>query len=169
MYIVVKATLYLLAGVPNENDKAENDAAFKNDAPFRSCISKINNMLISNSKHLDMVMPMYNLLEYSDNYSFASGNLWNYCRDDFYDVDVSDNASDGKSFNYKTKIVGETPEIPPQHRNPGDADQPEQLPVLSLNLEVTILLKHLSNFWRSLDLIKNIRGLSWMSHGVIRF
>ena len=60
-----------------------------------------------------MVMPMYNLLEYSDNYSFASRNLWNYCRDNFYDVDVSDNASDGKSFNYKTKIVGETPEIPP--------------------------------------------------------
>ena len=58
--------------------------------------------------------------------------------------------SDGKSFEYKTKIEGETSERPPQPRNPGDADQPAQPPVPSLNIEVTISLTYLINFWRSL-------------------
>ena len=47
---------------------------------------------------------MYNLLKYSQNYSMTSGSLWNYYRDKTDDVD--DNASDGKSFEYRTKIVG---------------------------------------------------------------
>ena len=51
-------------------------------------------------------MPMYYLLEYSQNYSITSGSLWNYYRDEIDDVDY--NASDGKSFKYKTKIVGKT-------------------------------------------------------------
>ena len=77
---------------------------FKNNAPFRSCISKINSTLIDNAEDLDIVMPMYNLLKYSQNYSMTSGSLWNYYRDKTDDVD--DNASDGKSFEYRTKIVG---------------------------------------------------------------
>ena len=52
-------------------------------------------------------MPMYNMLEYSQNYSMTSGNLWNYYRDEIEDVD--NNAPDGKSFKYKTKIVGKKP------------------------------------------------------------
>ena len=51
---------------------------------------------------------MYNLLEYGPNYSMTLGSLWNYNRDKINDVD--DNASDGKSFEYKTKMVGNTPE-----------------------------------------------------------
>ena len=95
-------------------------------------------------------MPMYNLLEYSHNYSMTSRNLWNYYRDG---IDyVNDSASDGKLSNYKTKIVGELPERPPQPGKSGDADQPPQPPVPSLNVEVTIPLKYSSNFWRSLDL-----------------
>ena len=54
-------------------------------------------------------MSMYNLLEYGKNYSMTSGSLWNYCRDEIDGVD--DNASDGKSFEYKTKIVGKTAQI----------------------------------------------------------
>ena len=49
-------------------------------------------------------MPMYNLLEYSQNYSVTSGSLGNYYRDEIDDVDA--NSSEGKSFKYKTKIVG---------------------------------------------------------------
>ena len=64
-YIVVKRTIDLLATAANENDKALKNAAFKNNAPFRSCISKINSILIDNVEGLDIVMPMYNLLEYS--------------------------------------------------------------------------------------------------------
>ena len=74
---------------------------------LRSCISKINITLIDNAEDLDIVMPMYIQLEYSQNYSMTSGKLWNYYRDKI--DDVHDNASDGKSFNYKTKIVGKTP------------------------------------------------------------
>ena len=82
-------------------------------------------------------MPMYNLLEYSQNYSMTSGSLWNCYRDEI--DDVHDNATDGKSFEYKTKIVGNTPE---RSRNEGDANRP---PVPTLNVEVTIPLKYLSN------------------------
>ena len=96
-----------------------------------------------NADDLDIAMPMYNLLEYSQNYFMTSGSLWNYHRDKIDDVD--DNASDGKSFEYKTKIVGNTPGRP---GNKGNANQP---PVPTLIVEVTIPLKYFSNFWKSLD------------------
>ena len=99
--IAAKGTIDLLAAATNENDKAEKDVAFKNNAPFRSCISKINSTLIDNTEYIHIVMPMYNLLEYSQSYSVISGSLWNYYRDIIDDVD--DNASDGKSFKYKKK------------------------------------------------------------------
>ena len=92
--------LLLLPAAANENDKAEKNVAFKNNAPFRSCISKINSTLIDSAEDLDIVMLMYNLLEYSQNYSMALGSLWNY-RDKFDDPD--DNASDGQYINIKQK------------------------------------------------------------------
>ena len=101
-YIVAKGTIDLLAAAANKNDKAENDVAFKSNAPFRLYILKINSTLIDNEQDLDVVMPMYNLLKYSQSYSMTSGNIWNYYRDKIDDVD--DNASDGNSFQYKTKI-----------------------------------------------------------------
>ena len=106
--------------------------------------------MIENAEDLDIVMPMYNLLKYSKNYSMTSGRLWNYYRDEIADVD--DNASDSKSFKYKTKIVGKTPERPPRPSwSPQNADgtqtpQPPQQAVPTLNVEVTISLKCLSNF-----------------------
>ena len=63
VYIVVKRTTDLLANDANENVNAEKDVAFKNNATFRSCILKINNTLIDNAENLNVVMPMYNLLE----------------------------------------------------------------------------------------------------------
>ena len=74
-----------------------------------------------------------------------SGSLWNYYRDEIDDVD--DNASDGKSIEYKTKIIGKTPE---KFGNEKDVNRP---PVPTLNIKVTFLLKYLSNFWRFLDLL----------------
>ena len=53
---------------------------FKNCAPFTSCISKINNTEIDNAEYVDIVMPMYNLIEYSNNYSKTYGSLWKYCK-----------------------------------------------------------------------------------------
>ena len=71
-YIVVKGTIDLLAAAANENDKTQKNVAFKNNAPFRSCISKIKSTLIDNAKYLHIAMSMYNLLEYSQNYSTTS-------------------------------------------------------------------------------------------------
>ena len=139
-YMVLKEGIDLLA-----------DAANEDNAPFRSCIWKINSTLTDNADDLDIVMPMYNLLEYSQNYSMTSGSLWNYYRDEIDDID--DNALDSKSFKYKTKIVGTTPEQPPQPSQNPDEIQPPQPAVPSLNVEATIPLKYLSNFWRFLDLL----------------
>ena len=119
--------------------------AFKNNATFRSCIKKVNSTLIDNAQELDLVMLMHNLLEYIQRYSVTSGCLWNYCRDKI--DNINDNASDGKSFKYKTKIVEKTPA---RSENPGDANRPA---VPTLNIEVTIPLKYLSKFWRFLDLL----------------
>ena len=66
--------------------------------------------------------------------------------------DVGDNASDDKSFKFKTKIVGNTPEKPLQSENQGDANQPAQKATPTSNVEVTAPLKYLGNFWRFLYL-----------------
>ena len=75
-YIVVKGTIT----VEGDNDaKTRNKKLIlKNNAPFRLSISNINNTFIENAEDLDIVRQMYNLLEYSDNYSMTSGSLWNY-------------------------------------------------------------------------------------------
>ena len=85
---------------------------FKNCVPFTNWISKINNEDIDNTKYIDKVMPMYNLIEYSDNYSKTSGSLWRYCKEipavnnDGYILDFNGaNATD--SFNFKNKITGQ--------------------------------------------------------------
>ena len=155
-YIVVKGTIDLLTAAANENDKVQKNVAFKNNAPFRSCISKINSTLIENAEDLDIVMLIYDLLEHSKNYSVASGSLWNYYRDE---IDgAHDNASDGKSFKYKTKIVGKRPERreqPPQPPQNPDGIQPPLPPQPAgpaLNTEAPIPLKYLSNLWRFLNL-----------------
>ena len=62
-FIVVKGTVDLLAASENEIEKPEKEVQFKNNIPFRSCISKTNNTLIDNAEDLDIVMLIYNLLE----------------------------------------------------------------------------------------------------------
>ena len=140
-YIAVKGAIDLLAADANENDKAE-----KNIAPFRSCISKINSTLIDNAEDLDIAMPMYNLLEYSQNYCMTSKSSWKYYRNKVDGFD--DNTSDVKSFEYKTKTVGKTPGRALQPGNPWDANRTAQPAIPSLNAEVIIQLNYLSNFWR---------------------
>ena len=130
-YIVVKGDI-TLEGDNNANKRNKN-LAFKNNAPFINCISKINGVKIDNAEDLDVVMPMYNLLEYSKNYRKTTGSLWNYYRDQPSDP-LSTNS---ESFKYKTSIVGKTPQ---------DNDS-------LTNAEVVIPLKYLSNFWRNLDIL----------------
>ena len=74
-YIVVKGTIDLLAAASNENDKAQKNVIFKNSSPFRSCKTRTNSTFIENAVDLDIVMPVLNLLEYSQHYSMTSGRL----------------------------------------------------------------------------------------------
>ena len=76
-YILVKEKISVNAAANNTNKKA----IFKNCAPFTNCIRKINNTQIDNAEYIVVVMPMYSLIEYSDNYSKISGSLWQYCKD----------------------------------------------------------------------------------------
>ena len=82
-YIVVKGTIALTKtngrGIIHITNRF---LAFKNNTPFTNCISKINNLLIDNAEDLDVVMPIYNLLEYSKNYRKTTGGFWNYYRDE---------------------------------------------------------------------------------------
>ena len=65
-----------------DNNAYDGKLALKNNSQFISCISKMNNTLIDNAEDLDIVMPMYYLIEYSKNYRRTTGSLWNYCRDE---------------------------------------------------------------------------------------
>ena len=85
-------------------DERNKGVICKNCAPFTNCISEISNTQIDNAKHIDVVMPVYNLIEYSDNYSKTSGSLWQYYRDD-----PNDNIKESESLKYKIKITGKTP------------------------------------------------------------
>ena len=67
---------------PNKNANFDRRLSLKNNAPFISCISKINGELVENTEDLDVVIPMYNLLEYSKNYEKTSGSLFIYYRDE---------------------------------------------------------------------------------------
>ena len=67
---------------PNDNANFNKELTRKNNAPFISCISKINGKLVENPEDLDIAMSMYNLLEYSKNYEITLGALLNYYRDE---------------------------------------------------------------------------------------
>ena len=108
----------------------EKGVAFKNCAPCTNCINEINNTQIDNCKDIDIVMPLYNLLEYSDNYAKTSGSLWQYYRDE-----PNDNLVDSESFKSKIKVTGKTP------NNGNEKD-----------VEIMVPLKYLSNFWRTLEM-----------------
>ena len=82
-----------------QKDKA---VAFKNNAPFINCISKINGIKIDNAEDSDVIMHMYNLLEYSKNYRKTTVSLWNYYRDETSDP----LSSNSECFKYKTSITG---------------------------------------------------------------
>ena len=110
-YVCVKGTITVTD--PNNNANFDRRLTLKNNAPFISCVSKINGELVQNAEDLDIVMPMYNLLEYSKNYETTSRSLFNYYRDEPNEAEIAnDNGAinissrNSKSFDYKAKIVG---------------------------------------------------------------
>ena len=103
-YVLVKGTI-TIAGegadtVARHADERDKGLSFKSCAPFTNCISEINNTQADNAKTIDIVMPMCNLIEYSDNYAKTSGRLWQYFRDE-----PDDNIEDSESFKSKIKIT----------------------------------------------------------------
>ena len=146
----------------NNISRKNRPLAFKNNAPFIGCISKINNTLIDNSEVLDVAMPMYNLLEYSKNYSKTTGSLWNYCRDELAD-DINDNNNNpnknvikSESFKYKASITGSSYNV--DARITDNAGNQVNNPNYDANksgkeeVETAIPLKYLSNFWKTLNM-----------------
>ena len=143
-YILVKGTITVAntAAADADANNTNKKVIFKNCALFTSFISRINNKQIDDLQFIDVLMPMYNLIEYSDNYSKTSGILFQYCTDeptkninnnnikfaDFTDANLTD------SFNLKVKLTGQT-------GNNG-----------SKNVEIMVPLKYLSNFWRTLEM-----------------
>ena len=154
-YILVKGTITVTTlgannGANNIRDKRNRPLILKNNAPFVSCITRINGELIEVADDLDIVMSMYNLLEYSKNYRKTIGSLYNYYRDELSD-DADDNNFDNikvvnsNTFKYKNKITGNTYNV----------DAGAQAYDVNKNgtqeVELTIPLKYLGNFWRALN------------------
>ena len=140
--ITVNNTAAAGAAANNTNKKV----IFKNCAPFTNCISKINNTDADNTKYIDIVMPMYNLIGYIDNYSKTSGSLWKYCKDipavdDDGDIVDFNGANATGSVNFKAKITGQTA----ANDNNGNISG-------RVNVEIMVPLKYLINFWRTLEM-----------------
>ena len=133
-YILVKGTITITGAgddaAARQADQRDKEVTFKSCAPFTKCISRINNIDIDNVHDIDIVMPVYNLIEYSDNYSKTSGSLWQYYKDS-----PNDNIADSESFKSKVKITGKTPD---------DGN--------TKDVEIIVPLKYFSNFWRTLEM-----------------
>ena len=155
-YISVKGTITVTAPVVNNSannirDKRNRPVMLKRNAPFVSCITRINGELTEDADDLDIVMSMYNLLEYSKYYRKTTGSLYNYYRDELSD-DADDNNFDNikvvnsNTFKYKSKIIGNT----------YDVDAGAQGYDVNKNgtqeVELAIPLKYLGNFWRALNI-----------------
>ena len=160
-YILVKGNITVnntaAAGADTNNNNKK--VILKNCAPFTNCISRINNEQTDNAKYIDIVMPMYNLIEYSDNYSKTSGSLWQYCKDipavdNDGDIGFFNGTNDTDSFNFKSKITGQT-------NDDGEIN----------GVKIMVPLKYLSNFWRILEMplinCEIERILTWSRNSVI--
>ena len=96
-YILVSGTITVTGNHPR--DRENKPVILKNNAPFVSCITRINGELIEDADDLDIVMPMYNLLEYSKNYRKTIGSLYNYYRDELND-DADNNNNNNNNNNF---------------------------------------------------------------------
>ena len=116
--------------------------AFQNCASFTKCITKIDETTIDDAEDLDLVMSVYNLVQYSSNYSEATGSLWLYSKNE--PADFNNNIADTdnfKSFKHKAKLLGNT-----VARDDNDANG------ILKNVRIAVPLKYLSGFWRLLEI-----------------
>ena len=134
VYILVKGTITIAAAeaaaAARKADERDKGVTFKNCVSFNNGKSEINNTKKDNARDMYTVMAMYNIVEYSDNYSKTPGSLWKYYKDE-----PNNNLTDFQSFKSKIKITGKTP----------DDDNTK-------DVEITAPLKYLSNLWRALEI-----------------
>ena len=135
----------LVAGeITATGSNVNTKVAFKNCAPFTKCVTHVNVEHVDNADDFDIVMPMYNLIEYSNNYSNTSGSLWQFKRDEqnMNNRNPVSVTTDGlSSFKYKSSFKGELTAVGGNK-------------VLK-NVKIAVPLKYLSNFWRSLEMPLN--------------
>ena len=150
-YILVKGTITVTAPGVNNNannirDKRNRPLILKNNAPFVSCITRINGELIEDANDLDIVTPTYNLLEYSKNYRRTIGSLYNYYRDELsddadYNNFVNIKVVNSNTFKYKNKLTGNTYNVD------AGVDGCDVNKNGKQEIELAIPLKYLGNFW----------------------
>ena len=151
-YILVEGTIIVTAPGDNNNannirDKRNRPLILKNNAPFVSCITRINGELIEDADDLDIVMPMYNLLEYGKNYRKTIGSLYNSYRDELGgNTNNNDNTVNSDTFRYKNKITGNTYNVAAGAEG-YTADKNG-----TNDIKLAIPLKYLGNFWRALNI-----------------
>ena len=150
-YILVNGTITVTAnaGANNIRNKKDRKLILKNNAPFVSCITRINNELIEDADDLDIAMPMYNLLEYSKNYRKTIGPLYNYYRDELTNNNnnfANRNVVNSNAFKYKNKTIGNKYNVDAAAAG-YDANKNGMQ-----ELEIAIPLKYLGNFWRALNI-----------------
>ena len=150
-HILVKGTIPvngIVNRAENEILRRNRPLILKNNAPFVSCMTKINNEFIEDADDLDIVMPMYNLLEYIKNYRKT---IYNYYRDELSDDNnlnnfPNTNVVNSNTFKYKNKITGNTYNVAE------GADRHDANRVGKQDVELAITLKYLGNFWRALNI-----------------
>ena len=137
MLLTVNQKVTVTGNINVAGDDANTKVAFKNCAPFKKCIAEINETFIDDAEHINITIPMYNLIEYSDNYSDTSGNLWQFKRDEIIgNINLANNTS--SSFKYKSNLIGNT-----------DADGATRK---KEGVKIAVPLKYLSDSWRSLEI-----------------
>ena len=124
-----------ITATPNN---AVTQVVFKNCAPFEKCITEINETFIDDAMRINITMPIYNLIEHSDNYftiSDTSGSLWQFKRDEIINNADVTNDNNASSFKYKANLIGNT-----------EANGTKN------EVKIAVPLKYLSNCWRSLEM-----------------
>ena len=130
----------LVTGNITVNAPNNTDVAFKPYVPFSVCKKVINNVLLDKANHIYIAVPMYNLMEYSDNYSDRSGSLWQFKRDEVPTNNVDLTIDNSQSFKYKIALVGKT-----ANKNNRNSFAKET--------KIVLPLKYLYNFCRLLEML----------------
>ena len=155
--ITVTRTIAAAASADLQRKKtldAATQVVFKNCAPFEDCRTEINNIFVDYANFLNITMPMYNLIEYSDNYSDTSGSLWSFKRGEADNNANVTNDNNVPSFKYKAGLIGNTV-------NGGTKK----------GVKIAVPLRYLSNFWRSLEMplinCKIELSLKWIENCIL--